>query len=266
MRRLRTARSPDPDDFAEEGFDRIELEGEAIGPVGDEIPWLRAFGLDMEGQILPAAGSSLEPDAQRILRQARELVGFGRRLDALLLLRRWQEDHPRDAETRVLLAELLDQGGEPDQALEELGRAVADATDPVPVLVMRGAILARSGRAIEAERELREAIGRRAGFGPAHLHLGIALLRRGMGADAVAALEEALRCVPDDPESTYYLGEAFQLMGQLPQALAALERAAQLMPSEPRSYLLMGRVLDRMGRTDDARLMHQRARGAAGPG
>jgi Flp pilus assembly protein TadD len=262
MRRLRTARSPDPDDFAEEGFDRSDMEGDSIGPVSDEIPWLRAFGTAIEGLVLADPASELEPEAKRVPRQARELVSLGRRLDALLLLRRYLDDSPRDAEVRALLADLLDDGDEPESAIEQLTAALTDASDPVPILVRRGAILARHGRTTDAERDLRNAIRQRAGYAPAHLHLGLALLRRGLGADAAEALGEALRLAPGDPDATYYLGEAQQSTGDLSGALRTLERAAALAPSDPRAYKLMGRLLDRMGRTEDARAMHQRARAA----
>ena len=262
MRRLRTARSPDPDDFAEEGFDRADLEGDAIGPVSDEIPWLRPFGADIEGMVLAEPAAGIESEATRAPRQARELVTLGRRLDALLLLRRYLDDSPHDAEVRALLAELLDDGDEPESALEELTTALADASDPIPILVRRGAILARRGRTTEAERDLRDAIAQRAGYAPAHLYLGLTLLRRGLGADAAAALRDALRLAPDDPDATYYLGEAQQSVGDLAGALATLERAAMLAPSNPRAYKLMGRLLDRLGRTEEARAMHQRARAA----
>ena len=264
MRRLRTARSPDPDDFAEEGFDRLELEGDAIGPVADEIPWLRPFGADIEGMVLTGTSAEQEPDGVRIPRLARELVSRGRRLDALLLLRRCLEDAPRDPEVRGLLGELLDEGGEPESALEELTLALADASDPVPALVRRGAILARMGRAAEAERDLREAVSLRPNYPPGHLHLGVTLLRRGLGGDAASAFREALRLAPGDPDASYYLGEALLSQGQLADALSALEGAALLSPHEARSYKLMGRVLDRMGRTEEARAMHQRARVEAG--
>lgn len=260
MRRLRTARSPDPDDFAEEGFDRGHLEGDAIGPVTDEIPWLRPFGMDIEGLVLAEAASDLEPESVRVPRQARELAALGRRLDALLLLRRYLDDAPGDAAVRALLADFLDEGNEPESAIEQLTTALADATDPVPVLVRRGAILARCGRTAEAESDLRSAIRQQAGYAPARLHLGLTLLRRGLGADAAGELREALRLAPDDADATYYLGEALQSAGDLPGALRTLERAAVLAPSNPRAFKLMGRLLDRLGRTDDARAMHQRAR------
>jgi Flp pilus assembly protein TadD len=263
MRRLTNHRSPDPDDPAREGFDRMALEGEAVAGQSDEIAWLRPFGATVPGPVLSSAPAADEPEEVRVLRQAGELAAAGRRLDAVLLLRRHLEDTPADARARGRLAGLLDDGGDPDAALEELTRALDRAGDPVPLLVHRGAILARTGRPADAERDLREAIRRQPREADAHCHLGLALLRRGKGAEATGALMEALRLAPDHPEAAYYLGEARESQGDLAGALAALQRAAELLPANPRAYKLMGRLLDRMGRTDDAREMHRKAREAA---
>lgn len=262
MRRLRNSRSPEPDEAALEGFDRTDLEGDPVGPVVDELPWLRPFGADVPGHSLPVAAAPDEPEGLRVPRRARELVLSGRRLDALLLIRRHLDDAPDDAVVRTLLAELLDESGDPEAALDELSLALSHAAEPVPVLVHRGAILARRGRTAEAEQDLRDAIRRNPAHAPAHFHLGLALLRRGRGGDATAALRESLRHAPDDPDATYYLGEALEAQGDLSGALTTLERAAALAPELSRTYKLMGRLLDRLGHTDQARAMHQKAREA----
>ena len=262
MRRLQNSRAPEPDEAALEGFDRAGLEGDAVGPVADELPWLRPFGADIPGLSLATTIVRDEPEASRVPRRARELVAWGRSLDALLLLRRYLAEDPQNAEVRTLLAELLDEGGDPEAALEELTVALAHAADPVPVLVRRGSILARCGRTAPAERDLRDAIRRRSDHAPAHFQLGLTLLRRGLGSDATTELREALRYAPDDPDATYYLGEALETQGDLPGALAAMERAAALAPDTPRTYKMMGRLLDRMGRTDQAMAMHKKAREA----
>jgi Flp pilus assembly protein TadD len=260
MRRLRTARAPEPDDFADEGFDRIDLEGDAVGPVRDEIAWLTPFGSEFEAEPLADGVQDESRPGHGIPGQARELVARGRRLDAVLLLRRHLADVPGDAEVRLLHAELLEAGGDAELAIDELTRLVDTSADQSLVLVRRGAILARLGKTIEAERDLRRAIAERAGYAPAYLHLGITLLRRGLGAEASGAFREVLRLSPDDPDALFYLGDSLQMTGDLDGALRALERSASLAPGESRSFKLMGRLLDRLGRTEEARVMHQRAR------
>lgn len=262
MRRLRNSRSPEPDEAALEGFDRADLEGDPIEPVVDELAWLRPFGADVPGLALQGGQVPDEPESSRVPRRARDLVAAGRRLDALLLIRRYLEEAPTDALVRTLLAELLDEGDDAEAALTELTLALTHAAQPVPVLVQRGAILSRRGRTAEAEQDLRDAIRRNPAHAPAHFHLGLALLRRGRGGDASATLRESLRYAPDDPDATYYLGEALEAQGDLSGALAVLERAAALAPGLPRTYKLMGRLLDRLGRTEQAMAMHKKAREA----
>jgi Flp pilus assembly protein TadD len=45
-------------------------------------------------------------------------------------------------------------------------------------------------------------------------------------------------------------------------ALQNLMRASELAPDDPRAYKLLGRLLDRMGRTEEAMVMHRKAREA----
>lgn len=263
MRRLRNHRSPDPDPLASEGFDRSDLEGDAIGPVADEIPWLRPFGADIPGPVLSDPGADDEPEAKRALREAGTLAGLGRRLDAVLLLRRFQGEGPLDPEAQVLLAHLLELGGDSEAALAELSAALVAAADPIPILVKRGELLARTGQPAESERDLRDAVRQRPGFAAAHFHLGITLLRRGRAPEAADSLREALRLAPEDADAHYHLGEALEAKGDLPGALETLDRAAKLLPRDGRAFKLMGRLLDRMGRSEEAMAMHRKAREAS---
>ena len=268
MRRLRNSRSPDPDEIASQGFDRTDLEGSAIEPVAEEIPWLRVFGADLPGPLLTESpGAESETPEDRLLRQARELIGLGRRLDALLLLRHSLEpgSHPANAPARLLVAELLEQTGEIEAALEELGLALQPKGENFAVLIQRGSLLARSGRPAEAERDLRDAIRQRPDDPAGHCQLGLCFLRRGRAGDAARAFRDALRYAPDDPELLYQLGESLQSSGDVEGALSVLERAAAGAPRDPRPLKLMGRLLDRLGRPEQAMLMHRRARDASLP-
>lgn len=268
MRRLRNSRSPDPDELASQGFDRTDLEGSAIEPVAEEIPWLRVFGADLPGPLLAESpGVDSEAPQGRLLRQARELIGLGRRLDALLLLRHSLEPgaSPAHAEARLLLAELLEQTGEIEAALTELGLALQSNGESFAVLIYRGALLARTGQSTDAERDLRAAIKQRPHDPAGHSQLGLCFLRRGRGGEAARAFREALRYAPEDPELLYQLGESLQSTGDVEEALAMLERAAAKAPGDPRPLKLMGRLLDGLGRTEQAMIMHRRARDASLP-
>jgi tetratricopeptide (TPR) repeat protein len=263
MRRLHTSRAPEPDEAALEGMDRLDQEGDPIGPTGDELPLLRPFGAEVTGPVVAEPGAGAEPEPVRVPRQARELAALGRHLDAVLLLRRYLEEAPRDGAARALLAALLDEGGEEDEAVEELTRALECSDDAVQVLIHRGMLLARLGRAEEAEHDLRDAIRRGPGHAAAHFHLGVTLYRRGRTVQAAAALRQALEWDPEHAEASYYLAETLQAQGDLPGALAELDRTLKLAPDQVRSFKLRGRLLDRMGRTDEALAMHRKAREAS---
>ena len=268
MRRLRNSRSPDPDELASQGFDRTELEGSAIEPVAEEITWLRVFGADLPGPLLSGASrTESETPSDRLLREARELIALGRRLDALLLLRHAVEPgpHPALVQSRLLLAELLEQTGETDEALAELGLALQSDQVNFAVLIQRGALLARTGKHAEAERDLRQAIRQRPDDPSGHAQLGLCLLRRGRAGDAARTFRDALRYAPDDPELLYQLGESLQSTGDVEGALTVLEQASGRAPQDPRPLKLMGRLLDGLGRTEQAMVMHRRARDASLP-
>src|SRR2546426_893609 len=146
MRRLRNSRAPDADGGDLDGSDLLDLEGDPIEPAADEIGALRPFGRELSGAVLVGAPLDL-PEADRVLRRATELVSLGRRLDALLLLRQSLEECPGASAARMLLAEVLEQGGDTEEALSQLTAALTDASDPLPILVRLGALYARSGRA-----------------------------------------------------------------------------------------------------------------------
>jgi protein O-GlcNAc transferase len=253
------SRGPEPDEVGLDGFTPVRLEGDWLAEVSDQIETLRPFGRDVERsfEILEAPS----PGEHQMLRRARDLAATGRQLEAQLAARRHLEDDPGSAEGRLLLAQLLDQAGDSDGAIEELSTIVRLAPDAVLALVRRGSLYARRGRIREAEADLRQAIEQWPTFAPAYVQLGLTLVRRGVHEEAIGVLREALRLDPDRVDPLLYLGEALQAIGDLPEALGMLQRAAELSPDDPRSYKLMGRVLDRQGRTEEAMSMHRKARG-----
>ena len=260
MRRLQNSRAPEPDDAALEGFDRAGLEGDAIGPVADELPWLRPFGADIPGLSLATTFVPERAGAPGYPAGRASWCPAGRSLDAPLCSGAISPKSPRTPKCAPCWPSCSTRGRDSEAALEELTAALAHAADPVPVLVHRGHILARRGRTAEASGTCATRSGAsllRAGAFP----LGSRCCARGLAPDATAALREALRYAPDDPDATYYLGEALEAQGDLPVRSPPWSAPPVLAPPDPRTYKLMGRLLDRMGGTDDARAMHKGARG-----
>jgi Flp pilus assembly protein TadD len=260
MRRLRSTRDDGQDEGDLSGPEPFELEGDPIMVDGDAIASLRPFGREIADRSLGNPGVGDPPPEEEPRRRARELASNGRRLEAIKLLSLHCSDRPEVVVSRVELAGLLDEAGDPDGALAHLSAAHAIEPQSALVLIRRGALHAHSGRVAAAERDFAEAIRIRPTDGVAYRYLGIARLRRGVPVEAVIQLRQAIDRDPADGEATLHLGEALAALGQVEEALGILQRAGALCPSDPRSYLLRGRLLDRLGRTEEAMAMHRQAR------
>jgi Flp pilus assembly protein TadD len=181
------------------------------------------------------------------------------------LLRQALVEDSADVEARRLLAALLDEGGDTDEALALLTGGLALAAGQPRLLVARGTLLTRLGQYAEAEDDLRAATAADPTWAAGHLHLGMSLLRRGRHAEATTCLFRAATLDPMDPEAVVHLGEAWYHGGDLERAEEALRRATDLAPEDPRAWKLLGRLLDRLGRTEEAMRMHRKAREAGTP-
>lgn len=260
MRRLHTSRDPDPDEASIQGFDSLLLEGDPLIPTPDAVSSLRPFGRDLaDPGIGPVAPFEESADHSGLAR-AERLASGGRRLEATQVLLQLVADRPDHAAARIALADLLEDAGDPEAALDQLSDALRTGTDQAAVLIRRGALHARMGRAKLAERDLRSAVSADPSNGAAYRYLGITLLRRGLMGEAVGVLRDAQRLAPDDGDVKLALGEALAADGQVAEALAAMEGATRATPGDPRTWTAFGRLLDRLGRTEEALAMHRKAR------
>ena len=259
---LNSRRSASSDD-ADLGFDPLALEGDARDVAPDEGPTLFPFSGDFPPSVMAESGTrGDEPHDARVLVRVRDLDTLGRRLDAIMVLRQAIGEEPANVRLRLRLAELLEASGEEDSALEELEAGIRATRGQPALQVQRGGLLGRMGRHAEAEQELRAAISADPGSVDAALHLGLSLLRRGRHADALQELERAQSLDPHRGDVAFHLGEAWYHGGQMERAQQNLMRASELAPDDPRAYKLLGRLLDRMGRTEEAMVMHRKAREA----
>lgn len=252
-----------PNDAADLGFDPLALEGDAPASAPDEGAALFPFAEDFPSASMTEAWGRIEETQDaRVLVRVRELEALGRRLDAIMVLRQSLGEEPGNTRLRLRLAELLEASGEVDTALEELETGIRATEANASMHIQRGALLGRMGRHAEAEQELRNAIAGTPDSVDAALHLGLSLLRRGRHAEALQELERAHSLDPRRGDVAFHLGEAWYHGGEMDRALQNLMRASELAPEDPRAYKLLGRLLDRMGRTEEAMVMHRKAREA----
>lgn len=260
MHRFHNSRASHAESRNLEGFtDFTTLEGDAVTAGPDAIASLRPFGRDVpEQQVVEARDPNAEPIGP--VERAIALARRGRRLDAIIVLRDLVRDGPTATEPRLALAALLEESGELEEAVVELGTALTHGAARAPTLARRGAVHARLGQAKSAEQDFREAIRSDATYWIAYRYLGNTQLRLGRAEEAAATLRDALTLAPQDPETVLFLGEALLKAGQLEAAFGELKRAVDLAPGDPRGYTQLGRLFDRLGRSEDAMAMHRKAR------
>jgi tetratricopeptide (TPR) repeat protein len=165
---------------------------------------------------------------------------------------------PQQPVTRVELALLLTEAGDPQGARAHSDAALADDPHLVDALVLRG----RSNRMLGAINDAIDDLRRAAELDPAdawHLaELGDALLEVGDGQAALDALDAALARSPNLWFALATKGQALRLMGEPQGAVAALRQAQEHL-DEPWVEIELGEALRLSDRPAEALECFERA-------
>ena len=169
---------------------------------------------------------------------------------------------PGHVRARVRLAVSLDRKGDPEGAIAELDRALAQQQDNVTLLLGRAAVSSGRLRYNQAESDLRRALKLSESNAQVHLQLGMLHCRRARWREAIGPLRRAVELDPSLVAPHYYLGEAYNHVDQLDAARLAYERASELEPAHWRALQGLGVVYDRLGRPVEAAAAYRRSREA----
>ena len=162
--------------------------------------------------------SARSSDAQAAVRHARELRAKGLRGQAVVVLARAANEHPRDPLVLASYGGALADIGRYRQAFDVLERAHAPDRPDWRILSVQGAVLDQMGRHEEAQR-----------------YYGT-----------------ALRIVPDEPSVLSNLGLSYALSKDLVRAEATLRRAAGLAHVDARVRQNLALVVALQGRSSEA--------------
>lgn len=171
---------------------------------------------------------------------------------------------PRDTAYNFLLAQSLADEQRFDEALAELGRAVAGAPDDAYLRIYRAGVLLRLDRVDEALKDALEA-RRLAPAEPEAMRLlgriELARVEEDPAAQQIA-LEafEALRArEPEDLEVLVALGQLYLRGGQATLAVEVLSDAARLRPDHPWIESLRARALAAAGESNEAEQIQRKS-------
>ncbi len=217
----------------------------------------------------------------------------GQLREAEAIYRQILQADPNHVESLHLLGLVAYQVGQPQAAVELIGRAVAlrgdravfhanlgeayrvlgKASDAEQCLLRAlrldsslpdahnslGNLFRASGRITEALAAYRQAIRVRPDFAEAHNNLGTVLQAQGERAEAIAEYQHALRFKPDYVEACNNLGTAFKENGDLAQAAQCYRRALELAPRNGEAHVNLGTVHQAQQQFDEAIACYRRA-------
>ncbi len=140
-------------------------------------------------------------------------------------------------------ADLADEDGRPEEAREQLRKAVALDPASAPALSELGQVEIKTKDYAEAGEHLSQAVKIRPDDSNALYYLGIARSRAGDLPAAAEALEQSLKLVPSQFDARVSLGDVYRRSGQLKKAEDQLEAASLMQPENSGVRQELGRVL-----------------------
>jgi len=249
-----------PDGSVEETSKDAALVAETEAESGAELGAELEAESEPEEDGDPETGSIPDSPWEQKMAWAKRRAREGRLEEAEELYRELVEEDPTSVRALNNLGILLDEMGDPEEAVAQLRAAQRIEPQNQEIRGNLGAALGALGRYAEAEEELRTAFR----MDPTNLeiraNLGILLFRRGLYEQAVAELAVVCAGKPDDGLSLFYRGEALNRLGRVDEAIEALERVTELIPGNPRAYYTLGVLFDKKNVPDRASAMYRKAR------
>ena len=220
------------------------LYGEAVGRTPYQLGQTALERADQQPSIEEAIGlfnKALELEPNFALAH----VGLGRaHLNLYQILKRQQDADLAEAHCRraielqplmphawMTLGTLYTQLGKNDQALDELGKALARDPRNGQIYSRIAFVYQRQKRFAEAEETYRKAISLEPNSWSNHSYYGAFLSSQDRYADAEVAFRRALDLAPDNPRILSNLGAVYKKLGRKTEARAALEKSIALYPT-----------------------------------
>jgi arylsulfatase A-like enzyme/Flp pilus assembly protein TadD len=174
----------------------------------------------------------------------------GRTSDAVRLARELVAEQPKMAAGRELLAFVLQEGEQVDEAIDVLARLAAEGSASDAAKVQLGLLLTETGKSAQAVEILGPIVGRAPNADNLNGY-GIALAGQGRYPDAIQQFRRALALDPNNAPALQNLGIVALSMNDLRGAHENLSRALAMNPRLPLALNSLGVVYARQN--DDAR-------------
>jgi len=195
------------------------------------------------------------PNTRQFLQlQAQALFDGGNRSAAFALLEQAVRDAPDDTDTLFTLADLYNDVGRSNEAVQALRRVVAADPRHANALNYLGYLLAVRGESLDEAIDLVQRALEQEPENGAYLDsLGWAYFKRGDFAEAEQYLTAAAERLPENSEVQDHLGDVLARRGRLAEAIAAWTRALEGDGQDVETAAIERKISDARTRVQDAR-------------
>jgi tetratricopeptide (TPR) repeat protein len=176
----------------------------------------------------------------------------GRLAEAEKIYRQILSAQPKHSDALHLLGVVLGGMGQPQQAIELIGRAIALRPQVPDYHANLGEFLRHAGQLEPSAVSFRHAIRMKADEPGYHNGLGVTLAESRQIEPAIAEFRRAIRLKGDYADAHSNLGEALREAGRLDESLASAQTAIKLQPKMSRAYNHLGLVLYDKGQYPEA--------------
>ena len=192
------------------------------------------------------------PDLRQLFPEAVELHQAGRLDEAEAIYRTILAIDAEQCDSLHLLGAIAHQKGQPELAVELIGKAIR-INDRFPLYYSNlGNALRELGRLDEAAECYRKALEIDPGFAQAHTNLGNVRGDAGRLDEAAFHHRKALELNPNLVEAHYNLGSILKALGRPHESVAALRQALALRPDLVEAHVNLGNALRDTARAGEA--------------
>lgn len=168
---------------------------------------------------------------------------------------------PNNYALMLRLAQLYDESGEIDNAIENLEACVKHNPDSAEVYLYYGTLLRQKGRLGDAQEAFEKALDINRFMSKAFYQLGLLEKTRGHLEHSRDLLQKAIQLSPDDPYAHYQLGMTYKDLGNTELAVMEVKRATVLHPTDSYGHSRLGQFYQQLGQYDLAITSYSRALG-----
>ncbi len=177
------------------------------------------------------------------LTEAQRHYQRGRFDAALAVLRRALQRAPSDGRVHYLLASVLRDAGQHNEALGHAQSAAALSPREPAIRYLLAQTLEDTKQVSAAIEQLRAAVALRPAFPEAYQYLGLLLADSGQSQEAIEAFHTALKYRPAYPRAWHNLGSLLRDLGRSTEAERAFREAIRLQPDYALAYASLGLLL-----------------------